>query len=172
MIQFHNLAATSDEQTIDWLEHIGANLREGDRDELIATNPLLTIGDPDPLLVLTVSVMNSEDAWVITDDGKAICVYGAGPSDTPSSGIVWMLGTPGMEKPRAKIAIGRATYAVVERWHDRWPRLFNHVDARNSMSILWLLRAGFEVEAVDLTHGRERRPFYLISSIQEGPIHL
>ena len=28
------------------------------------------------------------------------------------------------------------------------------------------------IEEVDLTHGRESRPFYLISSIQEGPIHL
>lgn len=172
MILFHDLADASGEQIHDWLEAIANDMRPADFDEITATNPLLTIGDPDPLLVLTMSVMNSEDAWVITDDGKAICVYGAGPSDTPLSGIVWMLGTAGMENPRAKIAIGRATYAVIKRWHERWPRLFNYVDARNSMSILWLLRAGFEIEEVDHSHGRERRPFYLISSIQEGPIHL
>lgn len=166
------LADVSGEQIHDWLDAIANNLRPADFDEIRATNPLLTIGDPDPLLVLTMSVMQSEDAWVITDDGEPISVYGAGPSDDPASGIVWMLGTPGMERPRAKIAIGKETYAVFKRWHQRWPRLFNHVDARNSMSILWLFRAGFEIEEVDLTHGRESRPFYLISSIQEGPIHL
>lgn len=172
MIEFHDLADVSGEQIHDWLDAIANNLRPADFDEIRATNPLLTIGDPDPLLVLTMSVMQSEDAWVITDNGEPISVYGAGPSDDPSSGIVWMLGTPGMERPRAKIAIGKETYAVFKRWHQRWPRLFNHVDARNSMSILWLFRAGFEIEDVDLAHGRERRPFYLISSIQEGPIHL
>ncbi|MCA0366638.1 hypothetical protein [Brevundimonas sp.] len=172
MILFQNLADVSGEQIHDWLDVIANNLRPADFDEIRATNPLLTIGDPDPLLVLTMSVMQSEDAWVITDDGEPISVYGAGPSDDPSSGIVWMLGTPGMERPRAKIAIGKETYAVFKRWHQRWPRLFNHVDARNSMSIFWLFRAGFEIEEVDLTHGRESRPFYLISSIQEGPIHL
>jgi hypothetical protein len=62
MILFYDLAATSDEQTIDWLEHIGANLRDGDRDEMIATNPLLTIGDPDPVLLLTMSVWTFEGA--------------------------------------------------------------------------------------------------------------
>jgi hypothetical protein len=172
MIHFHDLADASGEQIHEWLEAIANDMRPADLDELRATNPLLTIGDPDPLLVLTMSVMNSEDAWVITDDDVAICVYGVGPSDYPSSGIVWMLGTPGMEKPRAKIAIGKATYSVVARWHERWPRLFNHVDARNGMSLLWLMRAGFEIEDVELYHGRERRPFYLLSSIQEGPIHL
>lgn len=172
MIEFHDLADASGEQIHDWLDAIANDMRPADFDEIRATNPLLTLGDPDPLLVLTMSVMNSLDAWVITDDGKPIAVYGAGPSDDPASGIVWMLGTPGMEKPRAKIAIGRETYAVIKRWHERWPRLFNHVDARNSMSILWLFRAGFQIEEVDLTHGRESRPFYLISSIQEGPIHL
>lgn len=172
MIEFHDLAGASGEQIHDWLDAIANNLRSADYDEIKATNPLLTLGDPDPLLVLTMSVMNSLDAWVITDDGEAIAVYGVGPSDEAGSGIVWMLGTPGMERPRAKIAIGRETYAVIKRWHGRWPRLFNHVDARNSISIFWLFRAGFEIEDVDLTHGRESRPFYLISSIQEGPIHL
>ena len=62
MILFYDLAATPDEQTIDWLEHIGANLRDGDRDEMIATNPLLTIGDPDPVLLLTMSVWTFEGA--------------------------------------------------------------------------------------------------------------
>ena len=32
--------------------------------------------------------------------------------------------------------------------------------------------AGFDIEAVDLRHGRESRPFYLITSIQEEPQHL
>lgn len=46
MIQFHDLGATTPEQTVTWLEHNPDNLRTGYRDEMSATNPLLTIGGP------------------------------------------------------------------------------------------------------------------------------
>lgn len=167
MIEFHDLADVSAEQTIAWLEDICADLRPGDWDEMKATNPTLKMGDPDPLHLLTVSVMQSVDGWIITDSGKAICVFGAA-----DGGIVWMIGANGMERPRAKLAIGRATPNFVDRWHLFWPHLSNYIDARNHQSIHWLLWAGFEIEQVDLTHGRERRPFYLMSHTREGPTHL
>lgn len=65
MIHFHDLADASGEQVHDWLEAIANHMRPADLDELRATNPLLTIGDPDRLLVLPMSIMNSEDAWVV-----------------------------------------------------------------------------------------------------------
>lgn len=167
MIEFHDLADASAEQTIAWLEDIVADLRPGDWDEMVATNPAMTIGDPDPLHLLTQSVMMSVDAWVITNNDKAICVFGAA-----DFGIVWMIGANGMNRKAAKMAIGRATPNFVDRWHTFWPRLSNHIDARNHQSITWLLWAGFEIEAVDLTHGRERRPFYLMSHTREGLTHL
>lgn len=154
MILFHDLAVTSDEQTYDWLEHIAANLRDGDRDEMIATNPLLTVADPDPLLLLTMSVMQSESAWIITDDGEPITVFGCAPG-----GIVWMMGTPGMWKPKAARAIAKATALYVEELHTRWPRLWNWVDARNIQSARWLKWSGFEIDDVDPRHGREQRLF-------------
>ena len=56
MIEFHDLADVSGEQIHDWLDAIANDMRPADFDEIRATNPLLTIGDPDPLLVLTMSV--------------------------------------------------------------------------------------------------------------------
>ncbi|HBV12939.1 MAG TPA: hypothetical protein DEB60_07420 [Brevundimonas sp.] len=170
MIKFHNLAGVSAEQVHAWLEVIAADLRPGDRDEMRATSPLLTIGDPDPVLVLMVSIMQSEDAWIITDDGQPFCVFGAAP-DCSGDGIVWMMGTTHMDDPRAKLAVGKATRPVVNLWLTIWPRVWNHIDARNTQSLQWLLWAGFEIEDVDLTHGREHRPFYLFSKT-EGPRHL
>ena len=172
MITFHDLAVASRTQTLAWLEAISADLRPGDRDEIRATNPLLTIGEPDALLLLTMSVMNSTFAWVICDDDMPICVFGAAPTDEPSDGCIWMIGTPGMEGLKAKFVIARRTPAYLKFLHRRWRRLSNHVDARNITSIQWLLWNGFDIEAVDLRHGRETRPFYLITSIQEEPQHL
>lgn len=171
MIKFHDLGTTSPEQTVTWLEHIADNLRPGDRDEMRATNPLLTIGEPDALLLLTTSIMISVDGWIITNDGEPFCVFGVS-EDGEGGGIVWMMGTPGMGHPRAKIAVGKATKAFVAGWLERWPRVWNHIDARNSQSLQWLLWAGFEIEDVDLNHGREHRPFYLFSKSREGPHNL
>ncbi|TFW04295.1 hypothetical protein E4M02_04280 [Brevundimonas sp. S30B] len=168
MIQFHDLADTSDEQTFDWLEHIAANLRDGDRDEMIAANPLLTIGPPDALLLLTMSVMQSEQAWVITDQDEPVCIFGCAPE-----GIVWMMGTPGMWKPRPAAVVAKATAAYVERLHERWPCLWNWVDARNVQSARWLRWSGFEIADVDPRHGREQRLFIKFTHTnREGPTHL
>lgn len=46
MIHFHDLGTATPERTVTWLEHIADNLRHGDRDEMRATNPRLTIGEP------------------------------------------------------------------------------------------------------------------------------
>lgn len=171
MIFFHNLADTSDEQTMAWLSHIAANLRPSDWDEMRATNPLLTLGDPDPLVLLTSSLMMSKFAWVICEDGVPFCIFGAAPDDH-GHGIIWMLGTPGMATRSASLAVARRTRRYVLDLLEQWPRLYNHIDARNSQSLQWLLWSGFEIEAVDLHHGREQRPFYLFSITREGPPNL
>ena len=170
MILFHDLAQTSGEQTIDWLDHIAANLRDGDRDEMIATNSLPTIGPPDALLLLTTSVMLSQDAWIITVDDVPVSVFGCAPD-----GVVWMMGTPGMWEPRPARVIAKATGKYVQRWHDEfgWPDLWNWVDARNVLSARWLKWSGFEIADVDPNHGRERRPFIkFVHTKREGPNHL
>lgn len=171
MVTFHDLADVSDEQTLDWLEAIAANLRPGDLDEMQATNPLPFIGPPDPLTILVISAQQSHFVWVICDDGVPICVFGCGGDDR-AEGCIWMLGTPGMERRGAAFAIARATPRYVAFLHLIWRRLANHVDARNHTSIRWLLSNGFEIESVDFTHGRERRPFFLFSSTREGPSNL
>lgn len=167
MIKFHDLSSLSDAQIHDWIEEIAKDIRSADADEIRATNPLLSIGDPDFVLVLMMSVMVSNLAFVITKDGNPFCIFGAGPDGT-GDGVIWMISTSLLEHdPAAKMAVGRQTKAVMELFLTYWPRIHNHVDARNQQSIMWLLNAGFSVEQVELKHGREQRPFYLISRTKE-----
>ncbi|MEG2313351.1 hypothetical protein [Brevundimonas sp.] len=167
MIHFHDLSGETNEQIYDWIVEIASDIRSADADEIRATNPCLAIGDPDFVRVLMMSVMVSNLAFVITKSDKPFCIFGAGPDDT-GDGVIWMIGTSVLEHDRAaKMAVGRQTNAVMELFLAFWPRLHNHVDARNQQSIMWLLNAGFGIENVELKHGREQRPFYLISKTKE-----
>lgn len=103
-----------------------------------------------------ISVMQSEAAWIITNDGEPFCVFGAAP-DGNGDGIVWMMGATGMSDPRAKIAVGKATKPAVDLRLSIWPRVRNLIDARNTQSLQWLLWAGFEFgRVVDVVHNSSR----------------
>jgi hypothetical protein len=172
MITIHDLREASAEQTYDWIEHIAENLRPEDLAELEATAEDGLTSDLDPTVRLFASVMLSEMGWIVCADGEPVCILGGAPTPSEDEGVVWMMGTPGMDRRGVKIAIGRRTPAHLDILHKRWRRLFNHVDARNHVSLVWLRRSGFVVEDVDMHHGREERPFYLFSSTREGPTHL
>lgn len=168
MILFHDLSTTPDWQTRQWVCQIANDLRQTDKDEIRATNPTLTIGDPDPEAILWMSIRYSKDAWVITKDDVAFCIFGAGPSGDPELGTVWLLASTVLDTDRkAKIAVAKNTKTVVQNWHRHWPKLANWIDIRNVMTLRWLTWAGFEIKDVDLQHGREKRPFYFIQKTKE-----
>ena len=172
MMTIHDLREASAEQTYDWIEHIAENLRPEDLAELEATAEDGLTSDLDPTVRLFASVMLSEMGWIVCVDDEPVCIFGAAPTASEDEGIAWLMGTPAMDRRRVQIGIGRRTPHYLDILHTRWRRLFNHVDARNQTSLVWLLRSGFVVEDVDMHHGREQRPFYLFSSNREGPTHL
>ena len=171
MISFHDLKEVSSFQAMAWLEEIAANLRDGDIAEMQATNPLPPDMDFDPFLLLVISYQASEEAVIVCDGERPICVFGVA-DEGDGEGCVWMLGTDGMEGRLASFTIARSTPAYLDKYHQRWRRLSNYVDARNAVSMRWLLHNDFQIEDLDPYHGCEYRPFYLFSSLREGPSNL
>lgn len=134
------------------VEFIAENLREADRDELRASHG----GDPEE--VLKESWQASSRSWLILDrTGLPIGIFGVAPAIAAGVGIVWMLGTDGIEAEAFSVA--RQTRGFVEEMNALYPTLWNFIDARNEVSLEWLLRAGFRIIDVDLQHGVEGRTF-------------
>lgn len=155
MIQFHDLREVSDEQLKTWLGEIADNLRPSDLLEMEATS------EHPPLLTLVLSVMVSELAWVITSNGQPISVFGCGGLDTsPGEALVWMLGCPEMDDRRAAITIARMTGPYLAEMHTVYPRLWNHIDARNDKSLRWLKWSGFTLVESCPGHGLNGELFY------------
>lgn len=134
---------------------LAQDLRPEDLAEIQATT------GEDPAVTLVSSLMLSELAWVVLDDEDPIAVFGAAPDlNRPGDGLVWMMGTPRMDHPAAATFILRHTRPYLDEMHRRFPRLWNHIDARNDKSMRWLEWANFRVTEAHPAFGREGRLFY------------
>jgi hypothetical protein len=98
-----------------------------------------------PRQVLLESAGLSSHAYVILDRNQTpIAAFGAAPYPLPGVGVVWMLGTAGVDKEA--LAIGRATKATFEMLNEAYPMaLWNYIDGRNKLSMRWLRWGGFKV---------------------------
>lgn len=153
-----SLSEVTNAQAAEWLVDLAEDLRQSDLDELAATS------GEDPAVALVSSVMESTHAWVVVADGDPICAFGVAPID--EEGIVWMLGSPKMDLPRNRLAILRRSQAYLDILLAAYPRLFNHIDARNERSMEWLRWLGFEIVDADLSFGIEGRPFFLFERLR------
>jgi hypothetical protein len=146
-------ATLPDDTVREALEHIAANLRPADLDEVRAT-----IGDTDPFWPIFESWEGSVLSWLIVDEeGLPIGIMGVAPHVLPKLGIPWLLGTPGIET--AALSIGRQTLRYVREMQTLFPILSVHVDARNDLSMRWLTWAGFNIIDADPAFGPEARLF-------------
>lgn len=156
LIQFHDLREVSDDQLKAWLGDLADNLRASDLTEIDATS------EYDPLMTLVISVMLSDMAWVLTCDGRPMTIFGCSPEDQPpGEAIVWMLGSPQMDEPRNALTIARNTAPYLGAMLAAYPRLWNHIDARNTKSMRWLKWSGFNVISEHPGFGRNGELFYL-----------
>lgn len=137
------------------VEYIAANLREADAAEIRAT-----VGaDEDPFWAIVESWFASTVSWLIIDgEGLPIGIFGVSPHAAMKVGIVWLIGTPDLEK--AGIRVARETRKYVAEMQDIYPILSATVDERNDTSLRWLIWAGFTLIDVDPLYGPEGRPFY------------
>lgn len=150
------LARLPEDTIEDALAFIGGNLREADLAEVRATL------EGDPTEIIKASAAASSKAWLLLDrTGLPMGVMGAASSGLPDVGLPWMVGTDAMLLEG--LAVGRQTRDHVSEMHEDYRVLTNFVDARNDVSIDWLLWAGFHLIDADPRHGPEERLFLQFS---------
>lgn len=100
-----------------------------------------------PLEALSTSWHGSDYTSVLTvDDGKPLLAVGLSKRDMlVGTGVLWMLGTNRALRYR-KIFISQAKL-ILEESLSICPRLVNRVHGKNKVSIRWLTRLGFFIEA-------------------------
>ena len=110
-------------------------LRESDRVEVQAVAIDLEA-------CLRASIEASEICMVAERQGRGVILLGCVPAPD-GAGIPWLLATDEVRPfPGALTAIGKRYVAL---FLERWPRLINAVDERNTVSIRWLQRLGFTI---------------------------
>lgn len=136
MIQVHDLRYVEPDVVEAWTDHIAANLRQQDLDEIEAMD-----SGPD---ALSLSVKLSSHGYCIMDrNGEPCAMFGAAPHPLPGVGVVWMLGTDGIRREATGIA--RRTRRYFNELNSAYSILFNYIDARNTVSLRWLRWGGFEL---------------------------
>lgn len=88
------------------------------------------------------TIPQSELLWAGMYGGEFGSILGASEIE-PGIGSPWLLATDVADKNPAAVLECGMTY--VPKMLERFPRLFNYVDARNKKSIRWLKRIGFTI---------------------------
>lgn len=161
MIQVVDLGGAPSAQVAEWMVDLAANLRPQDLDEIEATSG----GDPAETLVA--SVMLSDRAWVVLVDEEPALVFGRAPTGTPQDSLVWLMGSPLMDRAGVRTFILRRFRPYLAALHADCRRLWNLIDARNAVSLRWLEWLGFRVVEAHPAAGREARLFYTFERIAD-----
>lgn len=137
------------------VEHVAEFMRAADRAELAA------ISNRPHTLSLAASVACSTHAYAGMVDGEPICIFGVGPESLLAGrGIVWMLGTDGIERHAG--AFLRRSRKVIASLRSVYPVMTNYVDCRNAKAIAWLQWLGFRMD-VPAPYGVAGLPFMRFS---------
>lgn len=104
--------------------------------------------------------IDNGDAWCAYEGDEPICIFGVVPTETPSTGVIWMLGTPLLDR-KAKELVKRSRQWV-SHFMDEYRVLFNFVDCDNTRTRRWLKALGFRERFIDTQYGVGRTPFVLV----------
>ena len=129
------------------------SMRKADVDELLAS------AGTDAFTSLSMSLGYAAMAMTGRVDGQIACMFGVGAID-PLNGVgcPWLLGTPLIEK-HGHAFLKRSKFYLAQM-QELFPVLYNHVDARNAISIAWLKWLGFQFDANTVPYGVQGLPFY------------
>lgn len=100
------------------------------------------------------------DAWTAYEDNEPICIFGVVPTETPGTGVIWMLGTPLLDRKAKELV--RRSKQWVEHFQDDYRVLFNYVDCDNTRTLRWLRALGFRERMVIEQYGVGKTPFVLV----------
>lgn len=128
----------------DYEEVINLQLREMDIEEVRASS-----GGLEPREVLKLSLIASDQVWVVIHNGKIEAVFGVTKTPT-SEGIPWFLTTDKFKE--FTIAFAKESKKVVQEMLKEYKRLYNVVSANHKEAIEWLEWLGFTVEKNPITY--------------------
>lgn len=134
------------------VDALAPRLRQADIDEIRAASGL----DPQTALILSRQV--SSMCFTVFGEGRQIAMFGVRPEENPSIGRIWMLGSDEIHDHR--FGFLRRSKSWVDFLQDRYPILYNYIDARNSVHIRWLHWLGFSFINEEHSYGFEQRLFY------------
>lgn len=126
------------------------NLREADRKEVELS------GGPDVLASLIKSVQLSEVCMCAEDESGVLCIWGI--VRTPTCGVIWMLGSPLMQRYQKLLVTD--TKPWVHKMLPHYGMLCNAVHQDNHKSIRWLKMLGFTLGPLLPEFGAGKAPFY------------
>lgn len=102
------------------------------------------------------SIAGSKLCWSFFVDGKLACIAGVAPL-AEGVGSPWMLSTAALD--HCKGILVRVAPSYIAQMEQLFPVLQNHVHAKNSKSVRWLLRLGFELHPAE-PYGPLGKPFH------------
>lgn len=138
--------------TMPHVAQIAPRMRDADKAEIWAAS------HAEPHHALKTGLAQSTLCWSGLVDDVPVCMFGVAPLTLlGGTGIVWMLGTAGVQD-HARAFLRRNKTFIIQMMQ-RFYRLENWVDARNTLSIRWLRWLGFVIEEA-APYGIERRPFH------------
>jgi hypothetical protein len=121
--------------TAEYGRAVAASMRPADIAEVWA------LAHHSPLQAVELSLAAPGEQLAFIADGMPLAVFGCSRTALDGVGTPWLLGAVGVERyARQFIELGRAHVA---RWATEYDELINVVDARNTVSVRWLLRLGF-----------------------------
>jgi len=91
-------------------------------------------------------------------------IFGVGEVIQGLLGAVWLLGTPALDEKPMRLL--RHSRHYVDIMNNLYPILFNYVDARNLISIRWLMWCGFTMIKYHERMGVQHLPFYEFARIK------
>lgn len=137
--------------TNDHAAYIDAHVRPGDRAELWAACLHR------PVAVMERGIFYSDEALTALLDGVPFCMWGIVPdSFIGNVGIPWLVGTTAMDKHAA--AFLRRTKPLLSQMFQKYDKLQNYVDVRNTKAIEWLRWLGFKFAEPE-PYGLLKMPF-------------
>lgn len=138
--------------TLEDADALAPRLRLADRREIMASH-----GDK-ARQSLVRGVERSDEVLVGVAGDDVICMFGVRrPALLLNEVSPWLLAAKGVERHRAAFLL--ASRDTVQEWKQRYSRLENWVDARNTLSIRWLRWLGFTIEPA-VPYGHFGRPFH------------
>lgn len=144
------------------VEYIAARMKRPDVEEILASHGHA------PHEAMQIGFETSDMAGTVCDaNGEPVLMYGVGTYVPPDTGCPWMLSTDAIYQPHFRNYFLRHTGEVISRMHNHYPILIQHVDARHSHSLRWMLWSGFNIDKLEPAWGIERIPFFRFSRVQE-----